>query len=255
MTRLGHASLAAIMAATLVSGCGTVPTELATPTQVTCMFLKEPISHYGKYGLLNVPWETRLERGPYASEREDDKGTYYRAPPGGVRVTIGYNVETHDGGYVKTRDGGIYVPNNPKEAPSIYEYFSVENASAQVPPADMDCSSVGYIKDPSTSKISLVEAAAGGAGGGALGGVIGRAVGGHGMSYGHAAGVGAAGGLIGGLIVAGIVNANVGRIMPGPTLQDPAFVEKLRELAASGVPVKQLPPEAATPQQDQRLAP
>jgi len=247
MSKLGHASLAAIMAAALVSGCGTVPTDLATPTQVTCMFLKDPILHYGKYGILNVTWETRLERGPYVSEREDDKGTYYRAPPGGVRVTLGYNVETPGGGNIETRDGGIFVPKNPNEAPSIYEYFSVGDASVQIPPADMDCSNFAYIKDPSTSKISLVSVAVGGAAGGATGGVIGRAVAGHGMSYGHAAGVGAAGGLIGGLVVAEIINANVGRIMPGPTLQDPAFIEKLKELAAGRVPVKEQSPETGAP--------
>lgn len=242
-------SVSALACLTLLSGCGTPPQELAMPVEMTCIYLKEPMSQIGKYGPLSVAAEIRLERGPYLSEKEDDKGTYYRAPPGGVsRGSVGFDLSKPNTGdnYGVTRDGGFYIPKNPNEVPKIYEYFSVANAPAEVPPADMNCSNFGYIRDPSTSKLSVISVAAGGAVGGAAGGVVGRSIAGHGMSYGHAAGVGAAGGLIGGLIVAGIVNANVGRIVDGLTIQDPEFIEKLRGLAASKVPVKELPPETGS---------
>lgn len=208
--------------------------------QMACVYLSEPLSQTGQYGLANITWHTRLERGPYVSERQDDNGTYYRAPVGGLRTS------SADGALVRTRDGGFYIPRNPNDPPKIYEYFSIEDAPAQIPPEGVNCSNVGYIREPSTSKISVVSLAAGGAIGGATGGVIGRAAFGGGMSYGRAAGVGAAGGLIAGILIAELLNADVGNIHWSFSLQDPAFIAKLRALEASKVPVKEIPPESAS---------
>ena len=208
------------------------------PVPMSCVYLSEPISQTGEYGLANITWENLLERGPTVSERQDGNGTYYRAPAGGLRTS------SPDTKTVNTRDGGFYIPRNPNEPPKIYEYFSTENAPAQIPPEGANCSNVGYIREPSTSKISVVSLAAGGAIGGAAGGVIGRAAFGGGTSYGHAAGVGAAGGFIAGILIAEIINADVGRIHWSWSLQDPAVIAKLEELAASKVPVNEIPPES-----------
>lgn len=240
MMNLRHASLVPLLAVGLLSGCGTAPEDLAMPMQMSCVYLSEPMSQTGEYGLANITWETRLEKGPYVSERQDENGTYYRAPAGGLR-TSSPGIKT-----VNTRDGGFYIPRNPNEPPKIYEYFSVENAPVEIPPEGVNCSNVGYIREPSTSKISVVSLAASGAIGGAAGGVIGRAAVGGGMSYGHAAGAGAAGGLIAGILIAEIINADVGNIHWSWSLQDPAFIAKLRALEASKVPVKEISPESAS---------
>src|ERR1700756_4247487 len=54
--------------------------DLRTPSTVTCIYLPERLSYYGvpREGARN---EAHFEKGPYISEKEDDKGTYYRAPP------------------------------------------------------------------------------------------------------------------------------------------------------------------------------
>lgn len=229
----------------ILCGCAVPikPDDLQTPKNVTCVQLIEPLSFTGHYGLFDVPWTTRLAKGPYLSEKVDNKGTYYRAPPGGVSITA------KDGGGLPTSDGGFYIPFSTNEPVTIYRYFSVEAAPVDTLASDADCSTVGYVKQSSTSNVSLVSFAAAGAMGGAAGGVIARgAAQGSGMSYGQAAGVGAAGGLIAGVIIASLINADVGKILPGQPIQDQHFMAKLRELAASEVPAKQvlLPPTTST---------
>jgi hypothetical protein len=238
------APAAAFLVGALVSGCGTVPEKLARPAQMSCLYLKEPISQIGEHGLASIAWETRLERGPYVSEREDAQGTYYRAPPGGVRnETVG----NRENPLNSVRDGGIYIPKSAMDPPKIYYYFSVGSVPAEVPPEGMDCSKIGYITDPSGSKLDVVSVGTDGAIGGALGGVLGRAMAGGGMSYGQAAGVGAAGGLIGTVLVAEIVNADVGNIHFSWDLQDPAFIQKIKDAAAAKVAIKEIPLNAPAP--------
>ncbi len=225
----------------LVAGCATsiTPSDLAVPKQITCVYLSQPLTASGVYGI-GYTWITRLERGPYFSEREDDKGSYYRAPPGGYSLK-GLKGEPFPG-LTTTMDGGFFLPNDPNEPPRLYAYFSTEPAPVLVPPEDADCSMVGYTKDPATSRVSMLSFAAGGAVGGAAGGIVGRSLanGSH-MSYGQAAGVGAAGGLIGGLIVAAIINSGVGKIHSGLLVKDPVFLKQLRELGANKLPVKEIP--------------
>lgn len=238
----------------IVSGCATNPKHLQEPTQLTCIEFKEPLSFTGHYGLFNVPWTTRLEKGPYWSEKVDEKGTFYRAPPGGLSIR-GENGDAIPG--QGTADGGFYIPNSSSEPVSIYRYFSTADAPVQVPPDSASCATTGYAKDPSTSKVSLVSFAVAGAIGGATGGLISRSVSGGNMSYGQAAGVGAAGGLIGGLVVASIINAEVGKIVPGMPIQNKQFMEKLRTTASTKVPMSQvqLPPQANDSQTPQSNTP
>lgn len=238
MANVGAVSAATLLVGALVSGCGTVPDRLARPAQMTCAYLGEPISQIDKHGLGNVAWETRLERGPYVSEREDANGTYYRAPPGGVRRVV---VDNPTSPLSETRDGGFYLPKAANLPPKVYYYFSTANVPVEVPPANMNCSTIGYVSDPAGAKLDVVAWGAGGAIGGALGGIISNAsTGGH-MSYGRAAGVGAAGGLIGFVLIAEVVNADVGSIHFSWDLQDPAFIAKIKEAAAGKVAIKEIP--------------
>lgn len=234
------------------SGCAVPikPDDLQTPKNITCVQLTEPLSFTGHYGLFDVPWTTRLAKGPYLSEKVDTKGTYYRGPQGGL--SIGSKNGTGLPGQGQTSDGGFYIPFSTNEPVTIYRYFSVQAAPVDTLASDVNCSTVGYVKEASSSSVSLVSFAAAGAIGGATGGVIGRsAAQGSTMSYGQAAGVGAAGGLIAGVIIAALINADVGKIVPGQPIQDPQFMAKLRELAASGVPAKQVQlPTAATASRD-----
>lgn len=232
--RSGLAMLA-LAAATCVSGCATAvkPTSLPRPTRMTCIDLPQPLAFTGHYGLFHVAWTTRLERGPYWSERSDGKGTYYRAPPGGVQITT---PGTRPG--FGTSDGGFYMPDDPAQPVRIYRYFSTASVTPQVPPQGMSCATLRYVQDPKTSKVSVAQFAAAGA----VGGLIGRSLSrGSTMSYGQSAGVGLAGGLIGGMIVAAMINADVGKIVPGQAIQDPAFMHALRELATHRVALRKAP--------------
>jgi len=224
----------------LASGCVAPikPNELNSPRDMTCIYLRDPISFTGQYGAFHASWTTRLERGPYWSEKIDGKGTYYRAPPGGVSITGAKGAGIPGQGAVS--DGGFYVPSNSDEPIHIYRYFSTDSVPAQVPPDDLNCSNVAYSQDPSSSMVSLVTAAAAGAATGAAGEAISRGMIGRGahMSYGRAAGVGAAGGLIGGLVVASIINSGIGKIIDGMPIQDPSLMGRLRQLAAASVPIK-----------------
>lgn len=221
---------------TLASGCATNPENLRMPEQVTCINLKEALSTTGRYGLFNDEWTTRLERGPYWSEKIDEKGTFFRAPPGGVS----YNPPLP--GHPPATDGGFYLPNDPKEPVTIYRYFTVETVPVEVPPAGMSCGDLVYAKDPASQKVSLMSFATSGAVGGAAGGVIGRSLAkGSGMSYGQAAGAGAVGGAVGGLIVASIINAEVGKIVGSLSIQEPQFIDKLRELGLTREAMMQAP--------------
>jgi hypothetical protein len=238
--------------AALTSGCATNPESLRTPAQLTCINLTESLATTGHHGLLNVEWTTRLERGPYWSEKVDEKGTFFRAPPGGVSIRSPDYPSIP--GQPAATDGGFYVPNNPKEPVTIYRYFTVSPVPADVPSASTSCDQLAYIKDPASQKISSVSFVASGAVGGAAGGVIGRSLAnGSGMNYGQAAGAGAVGGAVGGLIVASIINADVGKIIGGLPIQEPQFMNKLREPAMTSKVIKQAPlpstAEVSQPQQ------
>ncbi|MDR3414614.1 MAG: hypothetical protein P4L83_00375 [Nevskia sp.] len=224
----------------IASGCATDPERLATPSEITCINLTEPMLFTGNYPPLGYTGTGRLERGPYWSEKADEKGIFYRAPQGGISMVGTGGVP------IGISDGGFYLPNDPNDHIKMYEYFSVEKVPVQAPPSDVNCSNVSLVKDPSTSKLSLVSFAAAGAAGGAAGGVIGRSIA-HGstMSYWQSAGAGAAGGLIGGVIVGAMINADVGKIATKMTSKDQKFEANLRALATARIPVKQVELSAA----------
>jgi hypothetical protein len=215
------------------------PERLQTPAQITCVNLTEPLSFTRQVGLMKVSWTMRLERGSYLSEKLDSRGTFFRAPPGGIRLA---GNEPATEGHGRTYDGGFYLPNNPSDSVKIYFYDSNAAAPVEVPASDADCSTTGYVKDPSTYKVSLVALGIGGAVGGAAGGVAGRSLNpASRLSYGQAAGAGAAGSALAWVIIGAIANADVGKIyFPGSPKPDPEFLEKLKALAANKVLLKEI---------------
>jgi hypothetical protein len=191
--------LAIFGAAAVAAGCGAVePTNLPAPPTPTCILVKEPLVYKTVLGLFHVPWQTRLERGPYISEKEDAKGTYYRGPSGAYHIS--------NPGLTFIRDGGFYIPNDPNAVPKLYDYDSGADAPVQVPPLNADCSNVGSIKAPHIAPV-----------------------------YGHGS---APGGIVGNVMGAAIANATIGEIRWGLDIDDPAFIAALRGLAAQKVPVK-----------------
>lgn len=218
-------------AAVLLPGCGTNPTSLRAPEQVTCINVQEPIS-------FQYIWAYRLERGPYWSEKVDERGTYYRAPVGGVGMLTAKGDPVP--GHPVTNDGGVFIPNDPNEPWTIYRYISTANVPPQVPAADASCDRVAFAKDPVSSGVSLVSFGAAGAAGGTAGALIARSAGGASrMSYGQAAGSGAVGGLAAGLIIAGIINAEAGNII-GMAIKDPVPLGKLKAQMATRQPLAQV---------------
>lgn len=230
-----------MLSAALLSACATPinPEELQAPGELTCINLKEPLVITDYYGPFDMQWTTKFEKGPYWSEKVDSNGIYYRAPPGGVSV-VGKDGIAFPG-QPTTSDGGFYVPNDTNDPVKLYAYFSTEAAPAQPYPNGTDCSTLGYVSNPSTSKVNIVSFAVGGAVGGATGGLIARGMSSSGnMSYGQAAGTGAAGGLIGGLIIASIINSGVGKIVPlQPPIKDRQFLDGFKKISSSKVVVQQ----------------
>jgi len=223
--------------AALLAGCAStplvVPDQLATPSAVSCIQLPEALMAKDEAGILKILTETRLERGPYVSEKEDAQGTYYRAPQGGIS-----QFQPNNPGAKKfTMDGGFFVPKDPQKLPSLYLYTSMSNTTPVVPEEGVSCANVGVTRDPVTQKLSIgVMAAAGG-----LGGAAGRAAAPHsGISYGQAA----AGGAIAGALVAYLVNQDMGKIAPIALVKDPVMLAKLQELSDQAVPVATVPGSA-----------
>ena len=229
----------------------TDPKKLQTPAELTCLDLKEPLQELEHVGFMKIPWITRLERGPYVSEKMDANGTYYRAPPGGILLSGGY--EQLKPGNGRDYDGGVYIPNNPGDPIHIYLYASMTAPKPEVPPSDVNCSNTGFVKDPVTAKISLVAFGTGGAIGGASGAVIGRSLfkSSLGVASTAAAAAGAAGGLIAGVFIAYMVNRDMGKIIQQPVVKDPRFEESVRTLVAGKVALQEYRATEAAASQDE----
>lgn len=231
----------------LVSGCAVPirPSDLPVPAKVTCLQLATPLESTETRGLLSIVWITRLERGPYVAEREDDEGTYFRAPPGGISVTAPAEAKRMPLAYRSVADGGFWIPRDPSKLPRVYRYLSTESAAVTVPPASAHCATSTYTRDPVTQDLRLMDFAAGGAVAGATGAVVARSMGlgaPRGMSYGQSAAVGAVGGAIGGLIVASLINMDMGKIMFDSTTLEGPFVDALRRAAQDPITLDDISP-------------
>lgn len=211
-----------LFASVILAGCSTLtkPEDLQTPAIPSCVNLPVAISFNEKvYG---YPWETRLEKGPYISEKEGPDGVYFRGPPGALSLMRSdlkdqpINQATH-----RVSDGGFFLPHDPKSPPRLYSYFSASNAER---PANLDgvsCATLAYVSSPSNSNISVVDTAIQGA----VGATAGRAnaIGSGNVSYGQAA----IGGAIAGALISTIINNEVGKISMWDPLKDAAFIAQL----------------------------
>ena len=217
------------------------PGELQVPSKISCLHLPAALSGTETKGLFKVETETRLERGPYISEREDAEGTYFRAPPGGVYLgpPIGKPAK---GAWQLNRDGGIFVPRDPSAPPQLYSYASDVGISAAtvVPPAAADCSNTRYVRDPATKAVSVAVYA------------------GEGMTQTDAKKVGLGGGwlVLGngpGSVLGGVAGsvlddflrgaADIGKIAKLPQSKNLEFNAKLSQFARTAVPIE--PADAA----------
>ncbi|MBM7129004.1 hypothetical protein [Dyella mobilis] len=203
--------------------------------------MKQAISISSTRGLLHIPWDTEITPGAYISEYEDANGVYYRAPEGALTERRTDEKETSRAGRTLTFDGGIYVPNDPATAPTLYEYYATMSLRPDSAPSDTDCSTLTYTVDPNTQKVSVMRTGVAFGAGAAIGMTTGRFVHPHvHTSYGQAAGVGLAGGLIAGLIIGAIEKSKEGEILPGPALDSPAE-EKIKTLVTNKVALGELP--------------
>lgn len=209
--------------------------KLPSPKSMACLQLKQSISYSMTRGLLRIPFDIELGQGAYVSEHEDAKGVYFRAPPGSITERRSDVKKESPAGRAMTFDGGIYVPNDPATAPTLYKYYATETGVTRFAPDKTDCTALTYTVDPHTNKVNVLATGASVGIGAATGMAIGRSM--HPqthMSYGQAAGVGLVGGLIGGLIIGAIENSKIGEIVPGPALDGQAG-DKIRALVASKV--------------------
>jgi hypothetical protein len=214
--------------------------KLPPPKKMTCLQVKQAISILSTRGLLHIPYDVELGPGAYVSEHEDANGVYYRAPEEAITERRTDVKPTSRAGRAMTFDGGIYVPNDPAVAPTLYKYYATYSAVTQPVPSDTDCSTLAYTVDPHTQKVSVVATGMVVGVGAATGMVTSRYVHPHiHTSYGQAAGAGLAGGLIAGLIIGAIENSKVGEILPGPELDSQAQ-EKIKALVANKVALGEL---------------
>lgn len=220
----------------LLAGCSTLvkPETMNIPARITCINVPEKLSYSTLRGLFKFKWFTSLNPGIYVAEREDAEGTYFRGPGGAVSEQT---PEAPAAG--KIYDGGFWLPHDPAGQPRIYGYFSADSVPVAAPIEGVDCSMASYAKDPSGKKISVALASAGGA----VGGLAGRAmVPGSRVSYGQSA----AGGAIGMGIVALMINADVGKIITFPPIEDSSFTATLKELSTKAVLLEQTPSATAS---------
>lgn len=234
--RLGVFSAVAL----LLTGCATTPTDLREPSTVTCFVLKEPLVSRDKYGLLDVEWEVKLAAGPYVSERVDQDGTYFRAPPGGMyQARTGF--EDKPAGLLthQVTDGGIYLPHKKAEPVRLYKYFTLGDVPIVAQPADVDCRTAVFVKNPATGQLvaNMPEVSA------AASDISLRAAL---QPNGPGIGSAAVGGAIGGAIVTALIQNDIGKIVPGHPVKDPKFLQVLREHGEQAVPIKPIETKSPT---------
>jgi len=241
MTSNVRKTCAFLAAGLLLSGCATSlqqPDSLTVPAQPTCFSLSEPIEATELKGLLKYEWRTRLERGAYVAVHENERGTYFRGPPGAVFIyqpTMLHkpsNPTTH-----MTGNGGVFVPRDGSQ-PVLYTYVTAESVEKVTPPAGASCATAIVVRDPVSKSVSVKDYAIAGGAGGALGGLAA-----HqkvpGSSMGQSVGVGAVGGSAAMAIVGAMINMDVGKIHDLPPTTDPKFNAQLATVARSAAALAQ----------------
>lgn len=208
-----------------LAGCASVSDNLRTPVAGSCIDVKAPLSLTDTYGLASVEQTIRLAPGLYYSEKEDDQGIYYRAPPGGLSYSR-TGEESKPAGMLTHMvvDGGIWLPRDPAIKPRFYWIFAKGDVVSVAQPAGTECSLAALQKAPDTT-------------GQVPWNGVGRTIVVTGnMSPGQA---GAAGGIANGIIGA-IIDNDVGKIELGflPVPKSEPFIATLRQLGRDPIPMK-----------------
>ncbi|RLK31767.1 hypothetical protein [Cupriavidus plantarum] len=233
--------LSPVLAISLV-GCGTVPENLNRPASLSCIEVPQGTEGHEYRGLLKMPWITRLSAGPYISELEDEAGTYYRAPPGGVYIAPPN--PPSDYFQPMTYDGGLWVPRDGNKPVNVYFYSSTRNAVVKPLPQGASCATAVATRNVAhagTQNVSYKTADA--QANDAVASVVANV-----MTTGtppvaalnvaQSAVAGGVGGAIAGGVVAGFIALDAGKIFFRlPMEGDPAFVSALERLGREAKPV------------------
>lgn len=159
----GAAAMAIAAVPMAAQGRVTDPEHLRTPAVVTCIDLTDTIASSDKSGIMYT-WDTRLERGAYYAEHEDDDGTFFRGPPGAVYRGV-RGAENKQPGLVThlAREGGLYVPRDPAKPPLPYIYSSASSVDIpqqhQIPGSS--CATIAYVRDSAQHVVGIVAADSG----------------------------------------------------------------------------------------------
>lgn len=217
-----------------LTGCASVSGELRTPAAGSCIDVKVPLVLTDTYGLASVEQTIRLTPGLYYSEKEDDQGTYYRAPPGGLSYSrTGEESKPASMLTHMVVDGGVWLPRDPAVKPRFYWIFSKGDVASVAQPAGTECSLAALLKIPDATGQVPWNA------GGGTSVVTGNMLYGQGAVAGSIGQV-AAGGAIAGSIIDTIIDNDVGKIELGflPVPKSEPFIATLRQLGRDPIPMK-----------------
>jgi hypothetical protein len=232
---------ACLAAGLLVAGCAAPlekPESIAVPAHPTCFSLREALEATELKGLFKIEWRTRLERGAYVAVHENERGTYFRGPPGAVFMYQPKMLDKPSGPLTHlTVNGGVFVPRDGSQ-PGVYAYITDQSVEKVTPPVGASCATAVVVRDPVSKGVSVKDYAIYGGAGGALGGVAAHAKV-PGSSLGQTVGVGAAGGAIGMAIVGALINMDLGKIGPHSPTIDPKFNAELAAVARTAAPLAQ----------------
>lgn len=223
----------------LATGCATSlekPETMAVPAQASCFSLAEPLEATEIRGLFKYEWRTRIERGAYVAAHENERGTYFRGPPGAIFIyqpTMLHkpsNPTTH-----MTVNGGVFVPRQGGQ-PELYTYITDQSVQKVTPPEGANCATAIVSRDPVSKGVSVKDYAILGGAAGARGGLTAhQAV--PNSSMGQAVGVGAIGGSAAMAIVGALINMEVGKIGPHGPSADAKFNGQLATAARTAAPL------------------
>jgi len=238
MTSTLRKTCACLALGLLLSGCATSqkPESLAVPAQPTCFSLPEPLEATQIAGLLKIEWRTRLERGAYVAVHENERGTYFRGPPGGVFIYQPKMLDKPSGPFTHlTVNGGVFVPRDGSQ-PELYTYITDQSVDKVTPPVGASCATAVVVRDPVSKGVSVKDYAIFGGAAGTLAGVeVHNKMPNSSVSQTMAAG--AAGGAAGMALIGAMINMEVGKIGAHSPKIDPTFNAQLATAARTAAPL------------------
>ncbi|PTU32212.1 hypothetical protein [Stenotrophobium rhamnosiphilum] len=167
-----------------MSGCAVAPEKLADSQRAERIVISDKISTVAYRGM-HVRCEEGALPGVYAAWKEDDDGVYFFGPDRSIWST---NAAIQP--VPRLWKGGIYLPNNPSEAPRFFFIFETEIHTAD----NIDA----YVLQRMTAP-----------------------------SPGISAGANIAGNAIGGALVSAMIQSDVGKIVKVPAIEDSTTAQRI----------------------------